>query len=97
MASAIAESVAPRHDVPEEVDQLKTLIFDGVSAKGAATKGTTFQFDCASSGIDVSVDGKMQGNVPSEGLAKSFCDVYTDDNCVSTALRDSCVDNCCSP
>jgi hypothetical protein len=97
MASAIAESVAPRHNNADEVDALKSLIFEGVSAKGDATKGTTFQFDCASSGIDVSVDGKKQGNVPSAGLAKSFCDVYMDENSVSSALRNSCVDNCCSP
>lgn len=95
MASAIAESVAPRHNNADEVDALKALIFEGVSAKGDATKGTTFQFDCAKSGIDVSVDGKKQGSVPSGELAKSFCDVYMDDKCVSSALRNSCVDNCC--
>jgi len=97
MASAIAESVAPRHNNADEVDALKTLIFDGVSAKGAATPGTTFQFDCESTGIDVSVDGTKQGNVPSGDLAKAFCDVYMDDKCVSSALRDSCLDNCCQP
>lgn len=97
MASAIADSVTPRHKNADEVDALKTLIFDGVSAKGAATKGTTFQFDCASSGIDVSVDGKKQGNVASGGLSTAFCDVYMDDKCVSSALRESCLENCCLP
>jgi len=97
MASAIADSVAPRHDNADEVDALKTLIFDGVSKKGGATKGTTFQFDCEDSGIDVSVDGEKQGSVNSPGLGQAFCDVYMDDNCVSSALRDSCIDNICQP
>jgi hypothetical protein len=97
MANAIAESVAPRYDNTAEVDQLKTLIFDGVSEKGAATKGTTFQFDCEESDISVSVDGKKQGSVPSPGLSKAFSDVYLDDKCVSNPLRESCLDNCCSP
>ena len=59
MASAIAESVAPRHSDTSEVDALKTLIFDGVSSKGAATKGTTFQFDCSGDGVAVT---KQQPN-----------------------------------
>lgn len=67
MASAIAESVAPRHSSASDVDELKTLIFNGVSKKGAAVKGTTFQFACSSSGIEVSVDGKSQGSVDSPG------------------------------
>lgn len=96
MASAIADSVAPRHDNADEVEALKTLIFDGVSEKGAATKGTTFQFDCGASSLDVSVDGKKQGSVDSPSLSQSFCDVYLDDKCVSSALRDSCVENCCN-
>jgi hypothetical protein len=97
MASAIADSVSPRHNNAGEVDELKSLIFNGVSAKGAATKGTTFQFDCENSGIDVSVDGKIQGHVSSHGLSQAFCDVYMDDDCVSSPLRDSCLDNCCLP
>jgi hypothetical protein len=98
MASAIAESVAPRHEVATEVDQLKGLIFNGVSAKGACVKGTVLRFDCCpETGVDVSVDGKGQGNVPSPGLAKAFCDVYLDDKCVSPALRESCLENCCAP
>jgi len=99
MASAIADSVAPRHaGSAEDVEQLKTLIFDGVSANGdgAAVKGTTFQFDCGSDGLNVSVDGKSQGSVESPGLSKSFCDVYLDDKCVSSQLRDSCLENCCN-
>ena len=95
MASAIAESVAPRHSDTSEADALKTLIFDGVSSKGAATKGTTFQFDCSGDGVAVSVDGKAQGQVSSKSLGKSFCDVYLDDKCVSPPLRQNCLDNCC--
>jgi hypothetical protein len=97
MASAIAESVAPRHSVQSEVDELKGLIFSGVSEKGAAVKGTLLQFDCSpETGVDLSVDGKEQGNVPSPGLAKAFCDVYLDDKCVSPALRESILENCCA-
>lgn len=96
MASAIAESVAPRYNSKKEVDELKDLIFEGVAKKGAAVKGTTFQFDCSSSGVDVSVDGNEQGKVNSPGLAKAFCDVYLDNKCVSPALRDSILENCCA-
>lgn len=97
ISAAIADSVASRHSTASEVDSLKSLIFDGVSAKGAATKGTTFLFDCSSEGIEVAVDGKVQGSVPSPGLAKAFCDVYLDDKCVSPKLLDSCLENCCAP
>lgn len=98
MASAIAEAVAPRHTgSAKDVEDLREMIFNGVSEKGA-TKGTTFQFDCeASSGINVTVDGKAQGSVPSPALASAFCDVYCDDNCVSPSMRASCLENCCAP
>jgi hypothetical protein len=118
MASAIAESVAPRHSDASEVEELKSLIFKGVTEKGAAVKGTTIQFDCNCSdeevqegekdgggdgvdrkeqGIVVSVDGKEQGTVPSSSLAKSFCDVYLDEKCVSKPLVESILENCCAP
>mmetsp|Transcript_11187 Transcript_11187/g.13508 ORF Transcript_11187/g.13508 Transcript_11187/m.13508 type:complete len:212 (-) Transcript_11187:745-1380(-) len=98
MASAIADSVSPRHTGnPADVEDLKGLIFQGVSAKGAAVKGTTLQFDCSSSGVDVAVDGAAQGNVNSTSLAEAFCDVYLDDDCVSPAMRQSVLDNCCAP
>lgn len=98
MASAIAESVAPRHSGNSgEVDDLKKLIFEGISEKGAATKGTTFQFDCSDDKISVSVDGVDKGSVESSGLSQAFCDVYLDENSVSNALKESCLDNCCKP
>ena len=98
MASAIAESVAPRHSVSSDVDDLKGLIFSGVSKKGAAVKGTVLQFDCSpENGVGVSIDGKEQGSVASSGLAKAFCRVYLDDDCVSKPLRDSILENCCAP
>ena len=98
MASAIAESVAPRHSAASEVEELKGLIFSGVAEKGAAIKGTEIQFDCSPElGVDVTVDGKGQGNIPSPELAKSFCDVYLDDKCVSPALRECCLENLCLP
>lgn len=94
MAAAIAESVNPRASDKAQVETLKKLILDGVAAKGAATPGTTLQFDCSDEGVKVSVDSKEIGVVP--GLKKAFCEVYLDDNCVSPALRNSCVENCCN-
>lgn len=94
MAAAIAESVNPRANDKVQVETLKKLILDGVAAKGAATPGTTLQFDCSDEGVKVSVDSKEIGVAP--GLKKAFCEVYLDDNCVSPALRNSCVENCCS-
>lgn len=96
MASAIAESVAPRFSgAASEVSELKDLIFNGVD-DGAATKGTTFQFDCTESGLEVKVNGKEQGVIPSSGLAKAFCDVYLDDKAVSPTLKTSCLENLCA-
>jgi len=99
MANAIADSVSPRHSVPSDVNELKTLICDGVnqSGKGAATKGTTFRFDCKEQELRVSVDGKVQGAVGSPALSKAFGDVYLDDDCVSPPLKESCLENCCMP
>ncbi|KAL7447172.1 hypothetical protein ACHAXM_010540 [Skeletonema potamos] len=94
MADAIAESVNPRSSNKAQVETLKKLILDGVAAKGAATPGTTLRFDCSDEGVKVSVDGKEIGTAP--GLKKAFCEVYLDDKCVSPALRNSCVENCCS-
>ena len=98
MASAIAESVAPRHSgSPRDVEKLKDKIFDGVSLKGAAVKGTSLQFDCDTEGVGVTVDGTSYGTVESPGLSAAFCDVYLDDKCVSPNLRESCLENCCAP
>jgi hypothetical protein len=95
MAAAIAESVAPRTSDKAAVETLKKLILDGVATKGAATPGTVLRFDCSSeTGVKVSVDGKEIGAAP--GLCEAFCDVYLDDKAVSPALRNSCVENCCS-
>ena len=94
MAAAIAESVNPRATNKKQVETLKKLILDGVAAKGAATPGTTLQFDCSNAGVKVSVDGKEIGTAP--GVQKAFCEVYMDEKCVSQALRNSCVENCCS-
>jgi Chalcone isomerase-like len=104
MASAIAESVAPRFaggsgsskDGGGEVERLKAMISSGVGAEGA-TKGTTFRFECGPSGIEVSVNGRTTGSVPSPALARAFCDVYLDDKCVSPTLKASILENCCAP
>ncbi|KAL3942546.1 MAG: hypothetical protein SGARI_000233 [Bacillariaceae sp.] len=97
MAAAIADSVSPRHNSASEVDELKDLIFEGVSAKGACVKGTVLQFDCDNGAVEVTVDGKGQGKVDSAGLAKAFCDVYLDDKCVSPPLRQNILESCCAP
>lgn len=95
MASAIADSVAPRHSgSSQEVEKLKALILKGVPEAGA-TKGTTMDFDCSNDSISVAVNGKAQGSVPSSTLASAFCDVYLDDKCVSPALRQDCLDHLC--
>lgn len=94
MADAIADSVAPRTSEMDAVETLKNLILGGVAAKGAATPGTTLQFDCLKNGeVKVSVDGREVGTAP--GLRRAFCDVFLDDNGVSPAFRDSVVENCC--
>jgi Chalcone isomerase-like len=95
MASAIADSVAPRNPSSDDVEQLKELIVSGL--KGPAVKGTTLQFDCRSGeGVDVTVDGRAQGSVDSATLAEAFCNVFLDDKTVSPALRASILDNCCA-
>jgi Chalcone isomerase-like len=100
IASALADSVATRYKgSSSDVDSFKALVLNGLSASGktAATKGTRFEFHCQGSGLHVSVDGKDQGQVESPGLAKAFCNVYLDDNCVSPAFRDNILECCCAP
>jgi hypothetical protein len=99
ISAAIADSVAARYATNDDhVQSLKTLIFNGVTKKGgAATKGTTFLFDCTKSGIEVAVDGTVQGKVDSPGLSRAFCQVYLDEKCVSPALLKSCIEECCGP
>ena len=105
MASAIADSVSPRHKSgnPKDVEQLKDLIVRGVvsnhgsTTDGSAIKGTTFQFDCHSQiGIDVIVNQQHIGTVSSPTLSNAFCNVYCDNDGVSPALRKSCIKHCCS-
>merc|ERR1711957_1142946 len=85
MAKAISEAVAPRHKGAQS----------GVDEKGAATKGTTMQFDCDETGVSVIVDESSQGRVDSDGLGCAFYEVYLDDNSVSQALRQNCIENWC--
>jgi hypothetical protein len=95
MAAAIAESVLPRAlSKKKEVDTLRQYILAGVSTKGAASPGTALRFDCNEEGVKVWVDGCIIGTAP--GLQQAFCDVYLDDNCVSPALQNSCIDTYCS-
>ena len=92
---AYFSSSAVVSEAASEVSELKDLIFEGVSDKGAAVKGTVIEFDC-SDGVEVTVDGKGRGKVESSGLAKAMCDVYLDDKSVSPKLRESILDNCCA-
>jgi hypothetical protein len=95
MASAIADSVAPRHSgSSQDTEKLKALILKGVPQAGA-TKGTTMDFDCSHDSVSVTVNGKTQGSVASSSLASAFCDVYLDDKCVSPAMRQDCLDHLC--
>ena len=97
MAAAIADAVAPRHSgASAQVEHLRELILQGIAAKGAAVKGTKIQFDCSQAGVTVAVDGKEQGGVTSDTLAKAFCNVYLDDQAVSPTLKSSILDNCCA-
>ena len=99
MASAIADSVAPRHSGSHsDVESLKSILLNGVaSSGGAAVKGTQLEFICDPSiGLDVAVNGKGQGRIESPTLAKAFCDVYLDEKCASPPLLNSCLENCCA-
>mmetsp|Transcript_36652 Transcript_36652/g.56299 ORF Transcript_36652/g.56299 Transcript_36652/m.56299 type:complete len:204 (-) Transcript_36652:580-1191(-) len=94
MAQAIADSVLPRYPGPSVyIRDLKGKIMDGFAVKGAATKGSTLQFDCGE-GVNVSIDGVDQGAIDDKDLAKAFCNVFLDDHCVSPALKESILDNC---
>jgi hypothetical protein len=98
MASAIAESVAPRNigGNAKDIEDLKSFILSGAkSTGGSANKGTKFQFDCMNDGLSVIVDGKKQGKVKSSTLSKAFCEVYLDDKGVSPSLKESCIVNTC--
>jgi len=99
MSSTIAESVGQRYrDGPMEVTELKDLIFAGVKAKGSATKGTTFLFECSSdNGLTVSVDGEVQGTVNSVELASAFVNVYLDEKGASPSLKENILQYCCAP
>lgn len=98
MASAISDSVAPRYHGSNkgDVDKLRQLLVQGIPGETGASKGTTLQFDCSSDGISVAVNGKKTGKVQSKELSRSFCDVYLDAKCVSPALVESCLQNCCA-
>jgi hypothetical protein len=75
------------------VDALKAKIFEGLQAKGSATKGTTLQFDCDEGGVGVTVDGKPQGKVGTESLSKAFCEVYLGKQAVAPTLVTSILEN----
>ena len=94
IASAIGDSVRPRYSGwPNGIDELESLIIDGVNKVGGqASKGTTFRFDCTSDGVSVSVNDSQQGTVAFDRLGSSFVDVFMDDNAVSPTLVDNCLD-----
>lgn len=97
VSSSITDAVASRFSGSKDIGKLKVLLRDGVDVKGSTVKGTTMQFDCSSGGVKVALDGKYLGTVSSGGLASAFCDVYLDDKTVSPSLRQSCLENRCTP
>jgi hypothetical protein len=95
IASAIGDSLKPRYGgSTSDIQHLESLIAEGLSKKGGqASKGTVFRFDCSEDGVDVIVDGKLQGSAKFKGMGSAFVDVFIDDNAVSPSLVDSCIDN----
>lgn len=98
MANALGENVGDRHKGDRKyVDELKKLMADGLKGKGAATKGTTFQFDCnGDAGLTVSVDGVERGTVLSRALSDACVDMYLDEKSVCPTLKDSILAYCCN-
>ena len=94
MADAIADGIKPRYGgSASDVNELQSLIVDAVnSIGGQASKGTVFRFDCSEEGVNVIVDGKLQGTAKGGGLGSAFVDVFMDENAVSPTLVDSCLD-----
>ena len=93
IASAIAESVRPRYQgSPSDIRELESLIIKGVNEFGGqASKGTTFQFECTSQGVLITVNDSLQGGATFEGLGSAFVDVFMDEGAVSPTLVDSCL------
>ncbi|EJK52538.1 hypothetical protein THAOC_28172 [Thalassiosira oceanica] len=93
IASAIAESVRPRYQgSPSNISELESLIIKGVNEFGGqAYKGTTFQFECTSQGVLVTVNDSLQGGATFEGLGSALVDVFMDESAVSPTLVDSCL------
>ena len=94
MADAIADGIKPRYGgSASDVNELQSLIVDAVnSIGGQASKGTVFRFDCSEEGVNVIVNGKLQGTAKGGGLGSAFVDVFMDENAVSPTLVDSCLD-----
>ena len=93
IASAIAESIKPRYQgSPSNISELESLIIKGVNEFGGqAYKGTTFQFECTSEGVLVTVNDSLQGGANFDGLGSALVDVFMDDSAVSPTLVDSCL------
>merc|ERR1711862_24840 len=98
IGEALADGIKPRFNgSTSSVTDFLELIVEGLKEKGGrATKGTVFRFDCDREGIEVSVDGRVQGKVAEDGLGSAFVGVFLDDKAVSQQLIDSCLETWCS-
>jgi len=94
IATAIADGVKPRFNgIVANIEQLESLIFQGVESKGGyATKGTQLKFECSAEGVTVSVDNILQGKVDCNSLGGALVDVFMDDQAVSPTLIANCID-----
>ena len=97
VSTSLTDAVSSRSNLSKDLNTLRTLLCDGVNthAGGVVKKGNSMTFNCSSKGIDVALDGKHLGTVPSGGLAKAFCAVFLDNKTVSPSLKQSCLDSCC--
>ncbi|KAL7489447.1 hypothetical protein ACHAW6_015053 [Cyclotella cf. meneghiniana] len=97
IAAALADGVKPRYDgSATKLQQLESLIFEGIKSKGGqAMKGTVFRFDCSSQGVRVSVDGNERGEVLCDTMGSAFVDVFMDDKAISPKLVESCIETWC--
>ena len=87
MSTALVGALAPRYKGSKSaLEDLTTEIVDGCA--GAASKGTTMQFDCTADEIKVSINGKTGGAVKGKGLGAAFVDIYADEKAASS-LREN--------
>ncbi|GMI42615.1 hypothetical protein TeGR_g4451 [Tetraparma gracilis] len=84
MSAGLVDALSSRFGGPgDKLEELAGLIVGGCGGAEAG-KGTTMQFECSKDAVGVAINGKPQGVVSSPGLGRSFVDIFTDRNAVST-------------